>query len=84
MKTFLFCDEVDDWLRPMTYEEFWRETEPFVLDTPTRAECDSDIAEGANPVTVLAVLKRLARLQIISDLDLPYRDISPDRSFSRH
>lgn len=79
MQQFEDMKDVEEWLEPLDYEEFWREVEPFVLDIPERRSCDADI--GAGVVTqgvVLTVLKAMARAQIVLDQRLPPRFMVPD------
>jgi len=78
MRYFEDRAEVDEWLEPLTYAQFWEEVEIFNLDLPSREECDADIAEaGAAQDTVLFVLKGMARLQIVKQQELPSRITVP-------
>lgn len=76
MQTFKDRDDVEEWLDPLSYDEFWTQIEIFALPIPPRAECDDDIRKGrAEQAVVLNVLKAMARSQIIADQALPPRDL---------
>ncbi|GJE18414.1 hypothetical protein AIGOOFII_3139 [Methylobacterium marchantiae] len=78
MRYFEDQKDVDEWLDPLTYEEFWQEVSTFSVDIPSREECDSDIADGIAPeAMVLNVLKGLTRLQVIDQQNLPVRITVP-------
>lgn len=60
MQKFRWIDDVENWLRPMNYEQFWCEIRPHCLSMHTRSECDNDIAHGAAAADVLVVMKAVA------------------------
>lgn len=58
---FKTSNDVEAWLAPMNYEEFWRAIKPHCLVIPRRAACDAQIATGEAVFDdVLAGLKVLA------------------------
>lgn len=74
MRYFEDQTDVDDWLDPLSYEEFWQEVSTFDLDIPGREDCDADIAAGiVAEAMALRVLKGFARLQVIEQQSLPVR-----------
>ena len=74
MRYFEDRTDVEEWLEPLGYEEFWREVSTFDLDIPDREDCDADIATGGVPeATVLFVLKGMVRLQVVAQQKLPAR-----------
>ena len=78
MKMFEDREEVEEWLEPLGYDEFWREISIFNLEIQSKESCDEQIAEGSvDEQTVLYVLKGLVRLQIIEQHRLEPRDVMP-------
>ncbi|MCB1471019.1 MAG: hypothetical protein KDK08_28525 [Rhizobiaceae bacterium] len=74
-------EDVEEWLKPLDYEGFWREIEIFALDIQPRESCDAQIANGEiDEATVLFVLKGMARLELIERYALPVRDVMPQHS----
>ena len=74
-KRFKDIDEIVEWLEPMDYETFWKETKPFCLVLLTREKCDADIASGAtDEETVLYVMKSFFRAELAAILKLEWRD----------
>lgn len=66
--------EVEEWLEPLKYEEFWQEIDIFNLDLPTRDHCDECIShENVAKELILSVVKGMARLQIVNEQKLPSR-----------
>lgn len=83
MNLFEDMDDVEEWLERLDYEAFWRGIAPFGLDLQPREDCDRQIASGAiDEVTVLFVLKGMARLELIERYRLPPRH--PMRIAGRH
>ncbi|MCP4195978.1 MAG: hypothetical protein GY762_02415 [Proteobacteria bacterium] len=65
MKQFKTIDEVDDWLEPMNYREFWCAIKPYCLVLPPADGCDDQITSGeVELVTILDGLKYLARIEL--------------------
>lgn len=61
METFKTIEDVEEWLAPMNYEEFWIAIKPWCLPMPyTRERCDADIAGGAAIEDVKLGLKMIA------------------------
>ncbi|WP_306260370.1 hypothetical protein [Pararhizobium sp. IMCC21322] len=73
MIKFNYMQEVEEWLAPLTYEEFWRETDPNGLQSEDRDHYDCEIARGIPKATILTVLKGEKRLEIIAEQDLKCR-----------
>lgn len=70
--------DVEEWLAPLDYDAFWREVAVFEPAIEPREICDRDIAEGiVDEPTVLAVLKRAVRLELIDRFGLRPRDRMP-------
>lgn len=70
--------DVEEWLEPLDYEAFWREVAAFDPDIEPRELCDEDIAAGiVDQATVLEVLKRAVRLELIERFGLRPRDRMP-------
>ena len=71
-------EDVEEWLAPLDYEAFWKETAPFALALLSRDSCDDQIASGGvDRKTVLFILKGMARLELIERFQLPVRDTMP-------
>lgn len=78
MVTFKDRKDVEEWLELLDYEAFWREVAVFDPDIESRAVCDRDIADGVvDEATVLDVLKRAVRLELIERFGLRPRDRMP-------
>jgi hypothetical protein len=61
MEKFRTIDDVEAWLEPMNYEQFWREIRPYCLVLEYRSVCDVQIATGkAARRDVLIGLKMMA------------------------
>ena len=46
MKIFKHIDEVEAWLEPMNYLEFWTAIAPYNLVLQDREHCDAQLAAG--------------------------------------
>jgi len=78
MKKFKHIQDIDEWLEPLKYEEFWYAVEPFDLVLQDRDHCDEQIAEcGVEVDTVLNVLKFMARRELTEQLGLERRPVTP-------
>lgn len=78
MEIFEDIDDVRDWLEVMDYETFWRETEPFQIETQPRWHCDALIASGeVSEELILDCLKMMARIELTEMLGLPPRIHEP-------
>jgi len=79
MEMFKTRDDVEEWLAPMNYEQFWREIKPWCLVMPfTRERADADIAAGVVDIEdAKAVLKMIAEHLISKRHKLEYRPHGP-------
>ena len=78
MEKFDFIDDVQAWLAPMNYEEFWRAIGPHCLAIYPREECDALIADGeADHNGLLRVLKALACQQLTKRHGLTLKPVGP-------
>ena len=78
MREFKTIDEVKHWLQPMDYKGFWHATAPYNLVLQDREHCDQQIAEGiVTQITVLSVLKGLARVELTKRYDLEWELATP-------
>jgi hypothetical protein len=78
MPAFKDMEDVEEWLRPLDYEGFWRETAIHGLAIQPRESCDRQIMSGSvDQATVLSALKGMARLELIQRYALPVRDTMP-------
>lgn len=65
MEKFRYIDDVEKWLEPMNYEQFWRETKPYCLAIESRSVCDAQIEAGlASLEDVLYGLKVMAEYNL--------------------
>lgn len=46
MEKFRYVDDVENWLKPMGYEEFWNKIKPHCLVLEHRWICDAQIEAG--------------------------------------
>lgn len=79
MELFNDMEDVEEWLEPLDYEGFWKETAVFQLtEIEPRASCDRQIADSSvDKETVLYVLKGMARLELVRRYALKTREIVP-------
>ena len=78
MKKFKTIDDVEAWLGPMNYEEFWRAIRPYCLVIHRRSDCDEQIAAGlVDKATVLDGLKYLARIELTKRHGLHWKVATP-------
>ena len=77
MKKFEHVQDVEEWLEPMHYDEFWVKLSPYGVDAGIRADCETSIANGATPDMVLSVIKSLIRIELTKELGLKRRPITP-------
>ena len=65
MEQFRYIDDVEAWLEPMNYEEFWLAVRPHYLVLEHRHICDAQIASGeVDRETVLIGLKAMAAYEL--------------------
>lgn len=78
MSLFKDIDDVDEWLEPMTYDQFWDEVGPYNLDIPLKSGCDAQIASGeVDEETITIGLKSFARIELIDIFNLQPRIDGP-------
>ncbi|MGJ8629108.1 MAG: hypothetical protein ACSHXB_19275 [Sulfitobacter sp.] len=77
MRDFKHVQDLEEWMEPMGYEEFWVKLAPFGVDAEIRANCDLGIARGGSPETMLATIKSLTRIELTKELGLKRRPITP-------
>lgn len=84
MRYFEDRQDVEEWLEPLDYEEFWREVSTFPLTMlESRESCDEQIAQGkVDEETVLYCLKGIVRLEVVLQQELKPRMTVP--WFSMH
>lgn len=77
MQMFETRDDVEEWLAPMNYEQFWLEIKPWCLVLPyTRAQCDADIAAGEDRAEIMDFLKGLAEYALARRHNLKRRPVT--------
>lgn len=75
---FKTSNDVEEWLVPMNYEEFWIAIRPWCLAMPyTREGCDADIAAGADIEDVKVGLKLVAEHLLVKRHKLQRRPVGP-------
>ena len=77
MRNFEHVQDVEEWLEPMNWDEFFVKLSPYGVDAEIRADCETSIANGASPDTVLSVIKSLMRIELTKELGLKRRPITP-------
>lgn len=78
MEDFKTIDDVEAWLEPMNYEEFWRAIRPYCLVIHQRSDCDAQISAGVvDTATVLDGLKYLARIELTKRHGLHWKAPTP-------
>lgn len=76
MQWFEHRDDVEEWLRPLGYDAFWREIEAYAVNVTARSACDAQIASGAiDEPTVLTALKALTLMELVERYGLKRRPI---------
>lgn len=82
MMKFNDMKEVEEWLDPLSYEDYWSEIDPNGLKADARDHYDCEIARGIPKDTILVCLKAETRLEIIAEQDLKPRH--PHVEYSLH
>lgn len=78
MVDFKSIEDVEEWLEPMNYEQFWREIRPYCLVMFSREEADAQLEQEPHAVSeILGVLKAVAATRLIMRHDLKLRPIRP-------
>ncbi|MEO0486237.1 MAG: hypothetical protein AAF092_10030 [Pseudomonadota bacterium] len=75
MVIFQDIQEVEEWLKPISYAQLWDALEPYAVFTlADRDHCDGLIERGeVRQDTILEVLKGMARNAIRSNFNLDFR-----------
>ncbi len=77
MKKFEHVEDVEEWLEPMSYDEYWFQLSAYGLGSKEREHCDKCIKDGALAETVLSVIKNLTRIDLTKELGLELRPVTP-------
>lgn len=77
MRKFEHVQDVEEWLEPMSWDEFFVKLGPYGVDAGMRADCEVSIANGGSPDTVLSVMKSLTRIELTEQFGLERRPITP-------
>jgi len=77
MRNFEHVQDVEEWLEPMSWDEFFVKLSPYGVDAGMRADCEVSIANGTSPDTVLSLMKSLTRIDLAKELGLKRRPITP-------
>lgn len=82
MDEFKYVEDIEEWLGPKGYNDFWVDVSAFEVHLPYREYCDEKIDSGqVEKEVILGGLKFLASTQIASRLKLGRRPLSmPDHS----
>lgn len=75
---FQDIQDLEDWLRPLDYVQFWHAVEPYRFSMQERDHCDELIAGGkVDPALILSGLKFMAVLELSASLNLKNRIREP-------
>lgn len=77
MRKFEHVQDVEEWLEPMSWDEFFAKLSSYGVDAGMRADCEASVADGASIDTVLSVMKSLTRIDLTKELGLKRRPITP-------
>ena len=78
MMIFQDIQDLEDWLRPLDYVQFWDAVEPYGFSMQERDHCDGLIAGGeVDPALILGGLKFMAVLELSASLNLKDRVREP-------
>ena len=77
MRKFEHVQDVEEWLEPMSWDEFFVKLSPYGVDAEIRADCEISVANGGSQDTVLSVIKSLMRIELTKELGLKRRPITP-------
>ena len=82
MIRFKHVEDIEEWLGPMGYSDFWIDVSAFEVHLPYKEYCDDKIVSGqVEKDVMLGGLKYLASTQIASRLKLERRPMQmPDHS----
>lgn len=75
---FQDIQDLEDWLRPLDYVQFWDAVELYGFSMQEREHCDGLIAGGkVDPALILGGLKFMAVLELSASLSLKDRVREP-------
>ena len=75
---FKFTEDIEAFLEPLTYDEFWYAVRPYQLTLQDYDHCERQIALGlVKRDTVLSVLKFMALDELKALYDLQDRPVTP-------
>jgi len=78
MVIFQDIQDLEEWLKPMSYVQFWEAVAPYRFSMQERDHCDSIIAAGeVDPELVLSGLKFMAVMELSQSLSLKDRVHEP-------
>ena len=78
MMIFQDIQDLEDWLRPLDYVQFWDAVEPYGFSMQERDHCDGLIAGGeVDPALILSGLKFMAVMELSASLNLKDRIREP-------
>jgi hypothetical protein len=78
MVIFQDIQDLEDWLRPMDYVQFWEAVAPYGFSMQERDHCDGQIARGeVEPDLILSGLKFMAVVELSHSLSLKDRIYDP-------
>ena len=82
MGTFEYTEDIENWLKPFSYFDFWQAVAKFNLKLPNRQECDKKIADGVvDRKLMLDGLKYIAAVQLNKHFQLERKPlVMPDYS----
>lgn len=75
---FQDIQDLEDWLRPLDYVQFWDVVAPYRFSMQEREHCDGLIAGGkVDPALILSGLKFMAVMELSASLNLTDRIREP-------
>ena len=82
MGTFRYTEDIEEWLKPLGYNDFWHAVIPYRLQLPNKLKCDEKITrEGVDKTLMLAGLKYITVVQLSSHFGIGRRPlVMPDYS----
>ncbi len=82
MVIFKHTEDIENWFKSMSYEDFWKEVSAFDIELPAKPICEGKILSGkVDRDIMLGGLKYLASTQLSGKLKLKRRPMGmPDLS----
>ena len=82
MIRFKYVEDIEEWLDPMGYSDFWVDVSDFEVHLPYKEYCDEKIGSGkVEKDVMLGGLKFLASTQIAGKFKLERRPLTmPDKT----